>query len=167
MSDWLTIDEILSLDLKDFPKERSALSRKATREAWARRRRDTPGRRGVTYEYQIPQATAGQGATTTATKLEGLVTLLEALTEDELEILINTIKRKGVESLLYLSNDCNHAILQLPDSIKASIIETYISLPPRKAEAKPTGEEDKKIYPGENEKAQAGSILASEKKRAG
>lgn len=146
MNDWLIIDEILGLGLKGCPKERSALSRKASREAWARRRRETLGRRGVTYEYLIPKKSVRQAPSTSPTKIEGLIALLEALLEDELEALLSTIKRKGAESLLYLTNDCNYAILQLPDSIKANIIDTHITLPPDRTEAQTATDENNKIY---------------------
>jgi hypothetical protein len=44
MSNWLTIDEIVALNLPNFPSERSAMSRKATRDGWERRKRETGGR---------------------------------------------------------------------------------------------------------------------------
>ncbi|UAN55476.1 DNA-binding protein [Serratia sp. JSRIV004] len=133
MKRWLSIDELIALSLPGLPSERSALSRKANKENWEKRKRDT-GKRGVTYEYLITSLpTHSQAVLTQTTDIVEpepsnvlsqdsqkvlLQRMLGSLTEDEAEALNQVLVRKGVEFILLLLNDVNLQLLQLSSEEK-------------------------------------------------
>ncbi|MXP48690.1 hypothetical protein FD733_02155 [Pantoea sp. Eser] len=127
MSDWWTIDELLDQQLPNFPTERSAVSRKVAREKWERRKRNTSGKRGVTYEYRMPAKALEINATEVRPMdhrpaIEEFNALLSALSDTELNDLLLILKRKGVETLLYLLDERNITLLKLDDVVKEKFL---------------------------------------------
>ncbi|MBG6243241.1 MAG: hypothetical protein EKE20_16170 [Candidatus Symbiopectobacterium sp. Dall1.0] len=128
MKKWLTIDELVELRLPNLPSERSAMSRRATKEGWPRRKRST-GNRGVTYEYKLdksgieqPNVLRTETPSMTNTPLNLLCEQLEVLTEEEIQDLVQMVKRKGAETLLYLLDDDNINLLKLDRVIKDKVL---------------------------------------------
>lgn len=168
MNDWRTIDELLELKIPRFPTERSALSRKVVKEGWERRKKDTPGKRGVTYEYRMPAKThenCVDEAQPMAYRpaIEELSALLSALSDAELNDLLITIKRKGVETLLYLLDERNIRLLALDDVVK----EKYLGIQPKTPDDVASATDEARECGADNSEQTTSDSLASVKRQAG
>jgi hypothetical protein len=168
MKEWLTIDEILERDIPNFPRERSALTRKASRENWVRQKRETQ-KRGVTYEYLLPEHAVTTNAPAKsknkvdrqASLLSILTEQLEVLSDDEINALIILTKRKGAEVFLYLLDEDNIELMRMDPIVKEKILGKQ----PDARDAALNAEEKRER--GANHESQAiAPHLTSEKKQA-
>ncbi|EKT2300135.1 hypothetical protein QD153_000511 [Salmonella enterica] len=95
--EWFTAQELASLGLPGFPKDKSGINRRANKEGWLRRQRANV--RGIAYEFHISalpaeaQLVLGKPSDVTAASID--MDLLEKLIES-IEILLIK-KRKKME----------------------------------------------------------------------
>ncbi|EEV7642072.1 hypothetical protein D1Z84_19040 [Escherichia coli] len=127
--EWFTAQELASLGLPGFPKDKSGINRRANKEGWLRRQKANV--RGIAYEFHISalpmEAQQVLGNTSGAVGASVDMELLEKLIES-VEILL-TKKRKKMEprekakliSMLYKA--CKKS-----DSIDDEIISNIIEL---------------------------------------
>lgn len=135
---WYTINELINLSIEGLDGSKATIHRKAVKQKWIKRQRE--GVKGVAYEYHVsslPAATQAALGIPTNQALhspvlakmqssEGvfkeLISMLTSLTLEEQEELTHVLKRKGVETLLYLLDDDNVALLQLDHVLKEKIL---------------------------------------------
>lgn len=93
--------------------------------------------------------------------IDFIINALSMLEASEKQVLAKILAKKGVDIILHLLNEDNIALLQLPDLVKANIIETHIRPnPPKGEELSP--QEGKKICAG-REKEDEGRVSLQEK----
>ncbi|EAO6529869.1 hypothetical protein MPT26_001719 [Salmonella enterica] len=152
MKEWYTVDELLELRSAELPQERSGYSRRASKDNWKRRKRDT-GKRGITYEYHIsslpkevqrllgcPESTiealaqsesAGKGFLNANRNdsIDRIVAIVSSLKPNECEDLSMMLGRKGADFLTKLLDEDTVCLMQLTGEKKeAALLLTQLDL---------------------------------------
>ncbi|EFX3330563.1 TPA: DNA-binding protein [Shigella sonnei] len=121
--EWVPASELLGVG--GLPTSLAGLHKRARNEGWEKRSVTTPGVRGRAFAYRLqdlPEHVAaivsGQLQTATkpsnkASKANELMKIMDSLSEQEKEILIHTLKRKGVEKLLEFCSQENQELISL------------------------------------------------------
>jgi len=95
--------------------------------------------------------------------IEELSALLSALSGSELNDLLVTLKRKGVETLLYLLDERNITLLKLDDVVK----EKYLGIQPKTPDEAVRATDEARECGADNSAQTPADSLASEKRQAG
>lgn len=95
--------------------------------------------------------------------IEELSALLSALSDAELNDLLITIKRKGVETLLYLLDERNIRLLALDDVVK----EKYLGIQPKTPDDVASATDEARECGADNSEQTTSDSLASVKRQAG
>ncbi|HDT2167815.1 TPA: DNA-binding protein [Escherichia coli] len=121
--EWVPASELLGVG--GLPTSLAGLHKRARNEGWEKRSVTTPGVRGRAFAYRLqdlPEHVAaivsGQSQATTkpsnkASKANELMKIMDSLNEQEKEIVIHTLKRKGVEKLLEFCSQENQELISL------------------------------------------------------
>ncbi|WP_140918685.1 helix-turn-helix domain-containing protein [Limnobaculum xujianqingii] len=96
---------------------------------------------------------------------DGLSDLLSFLTDEERYQLTMVLTRKGVETILYLLNEDNLLLLQQPDTLKAHMLQEYVTGKLRDESA--ISNDQDKVCARSGEKQTPPQSLASGQKKAG
>ncbi|ECM1814007.1 hypothetical protein SX97_14105 [Salmonella enterica subsp. enterica serovar Newport] len=145
MKEWYTVDELLELRSTELPQERSGYSRRANKDNWKRRKRDT-GKRGITYEYHIsslpkevqrllgcPESaiealdqneSAGKGFSMAirSDAIDRIIAILSSLKPNECEDLSMLLGRKGADFLTKLLDEDTMCLMQLSGEKKEAAL---------------------------------------------
>lgn len=98
---------------------------------------------------------------------DGLSELLSFLTDEERHQLTMVLTRKGVETILYLLDENNLLLLQQPDTLKAHMIQEYITGTHQEREATTASTTNKVCARANEEQATSKSLTTTRPRKAG